>query len=60
MSSKQRKAVVSKPSKKIADQRRIRYGGGSAPKVLRAQDAATHDSRSIRFGGGSCPAILRK
>jgi hypothetical protein len=59
MSSKRRKPV-SKPTKKIADQRRIRYGGGSAPKVLRAQDAATHDSRSIRFGGGSCPAILRK
>jgi hypothetical protein len=59
MSSK-RKPVVSKPTKKIADSRRVRYGGGSAPKVLRAQDAATHDPRSIRFGGGSCPALLRK
>lgn len=60
MSSKQRKPVVSKPSKKIADARRVRYGGGSAPQVLRAQEGATRDSRLIRFGGGSCPAILRK
>lgn len=57
MSSK--KQVVRKPSKKIADVRRVRYGGGSAPRVVRA-DAATRDSRAIRFGGGSSPAIFRK
>jgi hypothetical protein len=52
MSSKRRKPV-SKPTKKIADQRRIRYGSGSAPRAIR-------DSRAIRFGSGSAPAALRK
>jgi len=59
-SKKQKQPVVRKSSKKIADPRHVRYGGGSAPRVLRAQDAATRDSRAIRFGGGSCPASLRK
>jgi hypothetical protein len=59
-SKKQKQPVVRKSSKKIADARRVRYGGGSMPRVLRAQDAATRDSRAIRFGGGSCPASLRK
>jgi hypothetical protein len=58
MSSKKQQ-VVRKPSKKIADSRRVRFGGGSAPRVLR-QDAATQDARVVRFGGGSRPAILRK
>jgi hypothetical protein len=49
-----------KPSKKIVDSRRVRFGGGSMPRVLRTQDSATRDSRKIRFGGGSCPALLRK
>jgi len=52
--------TVRKPSKKIVDARRVRFGGGSTPRVLRTQDAATRDSRAIRFGGGSCPAVLRK
>jgi hypothetical protein len=52
--------VVRKPSKKIADSRRVRFGGGSAPQVVRPQDAATRDSRTVRFGGGSMPASLRK
>jgi len=59
MSSKKNQPVR-KPSKKIADSRRVRYGGGSAPQALRAQDPATRDSRAVRFGGGSSPAILRK
>lgn len=59
MSSKKQPAVR-KPSKKIADQRRVRYGGGSAPQVIRPQDTATRDSRTVRFGGGSSPAIFRK
>jgi hypothetical protein len=60
MSSKKQPVVVRKASKKIADSRRVRFGGGSAPRVLRAQDAATRDPRNVRFGGGSAPAILRK
>jgi hypothetical protein len=53
--------VVRKPSKKIADPRRVRYGAGSAPaKVLRSTDAAIADSGAIRFGAGSAPASLRK
>ena len=52
------KQVVRKPSKKIADVRKVRYGGGSAPNAVRPQAAATRDSRAIRFGGGSSPAIF--
>jgi hypothetical protein len=57
--SKKQSQVVRKPTKKIADARRVRYGGGSMPRVLRA-DSQTQDSRTIRFGGGSMPAGLRK
>lgn len=57
---RKQKQLVRKPSKKIADARRVRYGGGSAPRVIRPLDQATQDSRAIRFGGGSMPATLRK
>jgi hypothetical protein len=59
MSSK-KQPVVRKASKKIADSRRVRFGGGNAPRVVRPLDAATRDSGAIRFGGGNCPASLRK
>jgi hypothetical protein len=59
MSSK-KQPVVRKPSKKIADSRRIRFGSGNAPRVLRTVDAATQDSRKIRFGSGNAPSSLRK
>ena len=59
MASKKQQ-IVRKPGKKIVDSRRIRYGAGSAPRVVRAQDAATQDSGKIRFGAGSTPASLRK
>jgi hypothetical protein len=59
-SKKQKQPVVRKPSKKISDPRRVRYGAGSAPRIVRALDAATQDSGAIRFGAGSCPASLRK
>ncbi len=53
--------VVSKPTKKIADSRRVRFGTGSAPaKLARGADAAIADTGAIRFGTGSAPAILRK
>ena len=53
--------VVRKVTKKIADPRRIRFGGGNAPAiVVRSADAATADSGAIRFGGGNAPACLRK
>jgi hypothetical protein len=58
--SKKQSQIVRKPSKKIADSRRVRYGAGSAPRVVRAADAATQDTRAIRFGAGSRPASLRK
>ena len=60
MSRKNRKLVARKPSKKIADSQRIRFGTGSAPRVVRLQDGATRDSGTIRFGTGSAPASLRK
>jgi hypothetical protein len=59
-SKKQTQPVVRKSSKKIADPRRIRYGSGNAPRVVRPLDAATQDSQIIRFGSGNCPASLRK
>ena len=58
--SRKQKQLVRKPSKKIADPRRVRYGAGSAPRVVRSLDSATQDSRAIRFGAGSAPASLRK
>jgi len=58
--SKKQSQIVRKPSKKIADPRRVRYGSGSAPRAVRAVDPTTVDSRSIRFGSGSAPASLRK
>jgi len=58
--SKKQSQIVRKPSKKIADSRRVRYGAGSAPRVVRAADAPTQDTRAIRFGAGSAPAGLRK
>ena len=61
MSRKQRKQpAVCKPTKKIADSRRVRYGSGSAPRAVRSLNAATRDSGAIRFGSGSAPASLRK
>ena len=59
MSSK-KQPVVRKASKKIADSRRVRFGSGNAPRVLRTGDAATQDSRKVRFGSGNAPASLRK
>jgi hypothetical protein len=55
-----KKPLVRKPSRKIADSRRIRYGAGNAPRVVRPLDAATQDSKAIRFGAGNTPASLRK
>jgi hypothetical protein len=55
-----KKQVIRKPSKKIVDSRRIRYGSGNAPRVIRTVDAATHDARTVRFGSGNTPASLRK
>jgi hypothetical protein len=60
MSSK-KQPVVRKPSKKIADPRRVRYGSGMAPaSVVRSKDASTTDSGNVRFGSGMAPAMLRK
>ncbi len=53
--------VVRKPTKKIADSRRVRFGNGMAPaKLVRTADAAVSDSGVIRFGNGMAPASLRK
>ncbi len=54
------KPLVRKASKKIVDPRRVRYGSGAAPRVLRSAGAATRDTRSVRFGSGAAPAALRK
>jgi hypothetical protein len=60
-SKKQKQPVVRKPSKKISDPRRVRYGAGCAPAhIVRSLDAATQDAGAIRFGAGCCPASLRK
>ena len=57
---KTQQPVVRKPAKKIADSRAIRFGNGSAPRVLRPADKAIADSGAVRFGNGSAPASLRK
>jgi hypothetical protein len=56
----QKKPVVRKPGKKIADPRRVRFGSGWAPRVVRPMDETTRDTRAIRFGSGWTPASLRK
>jgi hypothetical protein len=55
-----KKQLIRNPGKKIVDSRRIRFGAGNAPRVVRAVDAATQDKKAIRFGAGNCPASLRK
>ena len=60
MASKKPLQNLRKPGKKIADPRRVRFGAGCAPRVVRSLDAATRDSKAIRFGAGCCPASLRK
>jgi hypothetical protein len=60
MTSKKQLQTVRKPSKKIVDSRRVRYGSGNAPRVIRTLDAATQDPRAVRFGSGNTPASLRK
>ena len=58
MSSKQK--LVRKPSKKIADARRVRYGSGWSAPTVRASDKATRDTRAVRFGSGWSAPSLRK
>jgi hypothetical protein len=60
MTHKKQIQTVRKPGKKIVDTRRIRYGAGNAPRVVRSLDVATQDSKAVRFGAGNSPASLRK
>ena len=61
MSRKNRKVVIRKQSKKIADSRRVRFGSGFSPAaIVRSADSATADSGKVRFGSGFTPASLRK
>ena len=53
--------VVRKPSRKVADARRVRFGTGCAPaKLVRSVNEAIADSGVVRFGTGCAPASLRK
>lgn len=52
--------VVSKPTKKIADTGRVRFGTGCAPAKLARPTPAIADSGAVRFGTGCAPALLRK
>ena len=57
----QKQPLVRKPTKKIADSRRVRFGNGCAPaKIVRSADATIADSGAVRFGNGCAPASLRK
>ena len=59
--SRKKQLVARKPSKKIADSRRVRFGAGFAPANLsRTANPATQDSGKVRFGAGFAPASLRK
>jgi hypothetical protein len=57
-----RKQQISrKPSKKIVDAKRVRFGNGMAPaRVVRTGDPATQDSKMVRFGNGMIAPSLRK
>jgi len=60
-SKRKNQPIVRKPSQKIADSRRVRYGTGCAPaKLVRPADAPVSDSGAVRFGTGCAPASLRK
>ncbi len=57
----QNQPLVRKPTKKIADSHRVRFGNGCAPaKVVRSVDASIADTGAVRFGNGCAPASLRK
>jgi hypothetical protein len=59
--SRKKPPVARKPSRKIADSRRVRYGAGFAPASLaRAASPETRDAGKVRFGAGFAPASLRK
>ncbi len=61
MAKHQKKQVVRKPSKQIADTKRVRFGSGMAPaSIVRAADPATKDSGAVRFGSGMISPSLRK
>jgi hypothetical protein len=60
MTKQQKKLAVRKPTKRIADPRRVRFGSGMAPASVRAHDVQTQDEGKIRFGSGMAPASLRK
>ena len=61
MTKQQKQPLVRKPTKKIADSRRVRFGNGCAPaKIVRSADATIADSGAVRFGNGCAPASLRK
>lgn len=60
MARKQQK-VSRKPSKKIADTKRVRFGAGMAPaRISKTGDAATQDNGAIRYGAGMISPSLRK
>ena len=59
--ARKKQIVVRRPTKKVLDLRRVRYGSGFAPaSIVRSHDPATTDARAIRFGSGFAPASLRK
>jgi len=58
--SRKQKQVVRKPSRKIADSRRVRYGAGWSAPAVRSLDKATQDKGSVRFGAGWSAPSLRK
>lgn len=49
-----------KLARKFADVRKVRFGAGMAPAVIRTRDTQTQDGGKVRFGAGMAPAGLRK
>lgn len=61
MAKQVKKQVARKPSGKIADARKVRFGSGMAPAaVVRSGDPATRDGGAVRFGSGMISPSLRK
>ena len=58
--SRKQKQLVRKPSRKIADAGRVRFGAGWSAPAVRRLGKATSDKATVRFGAGWSAPSLRK
>ncbi len=58
--SRKQKQLVRKPSRKIADARRVRFGAGWSAPTVRTLGKSMQDKGTVRFGAGWSAPSLRK